>query len=303
MKLNLLPAAAAKSGQYKRAWTLSILFFLASVGASLFMIMNSNAQLARAKERAEEVRPAAEEAVRVSKKADTIAASATGIDRNVKLAEAMNFHNSVYTNLYRDVFSYVPSFFRVTSATATPVDNRRCIVRLTGVIESFQQYADLMLAFYRMDGVLSILREGYQVNDPFVPNLIQQDQAGIPVRPGEARQPSDPVERMNALIAQGGEQQAGFSGTGNFGTNAPDRGVAPGFSAVTITIALDSVIGPDGKVIKNRNLQVPLPRDTIAAAGAAPAGQAPPPPPAAQPAAAPAPAGGNPRAQGEDDDE
>lgn len=298
MKLNLLPATVAKQGQYRVMSFVSLGILVVSVGAALWMIKSSGDALAQAKKRAEEIKPYADKAVQVSKKADEYAAMASGPDRNVKLAEAMDTHNSVWVDLYRDVLSYTPAFFRVTSISAAPIDAGRCVVRIQGVLRTFQDYADVMLAYYRMEGAISVVRSGYQITDPFVPNLILQDQVGFPVRPGEARIPSDPLDRLNALVERASRQPEGaYTGIGGFGQpDAPLRGAGQSYSVVEVALTLATVTDAEGTVTHNRNLTVPLPRDTIAAAGAAPAGPpitaenpAPGGPPPAVPAARPQP--------------
>lgn len=279
MKLNLLPTYVSKEGQIRSVLIGSAVMTLAAIGASLFLILSSRGELARQKERVEELRPAAERAVEVAKQADTIIASATGIDRNLKLAEAMSKHNSTYLELYREVLGYVPPFYRVTRIQATPVDDKTCNVQLTGVLGTFQQYADLMLALYRIEGAQRVSRSGFQVTDRYVPGLNLQDQIGLPIRPGEARLPSDPLARLDALVQRSGGATGAFEGAGGFGSAAPgQRGAMPGYSVVTVGVVLQTVADASGKVVKNRDIRTPNPRATIAAAAAGPQPTAPPPP-------------------------
>lgn len=265
MKLNLLPTYVSKEGQRRSIVLVSVLMFVLSVGACLLMIFYSQSRLKEATDRAENLKPQADQAVTIAKRADTIVQDATNIERNIKLAQAMDKHNFVYPKLYREVLSNVPSFFRVTRISAQPGGAGECTVTMVGVLRTYQQYADLMLALYRLDGATRVSRTGYQITDKIVPPLNSLDQIGIPVRPGEPRVPSDPLARLDMLIAQGSAQNPGaFTGTGGFGTGVQgERGPMPGYSLVTVTVTLATVTDPSGKVVRDRNIAVPNPRDTL----------------------------------------
>jgi hypothetical protein len=270
MKVNLLPTYVSKEGQLRTMLVLSVLMLLGAVAASIFMIVSSRDALAKAKARAEEAQPVADRAVQIARQADTIIQSATGLDRNIKLSEAMAAHNPVYLELYKDVLRYVPSFYRVTSISATPVNETTCNVTMTGVLSGHQQYADLVLALYRMEGVQRITRSGFTPTDQYVPGLNLQDQIGLPIRPGEPRLPSDPLQRLDALVAQNARNPGAFEGVGGFGAGQPGpRGAGPGFSAVSVNLVLQNVLDQAGKVVKSRDLRTPNPRATIQAAGGA----------------------------------
>ncbi len=259
MKLNLLPTYVSKEGQLRTAIAGSLILVVLSLVLSVFMILKSRGDLQAAHERADEWKPKAEAAVATAEFADTIIQSATGIQRNIKLAEAMDKHNPVYPDLYREVLGYVPAFFRVSAISATPTGETGCLVTMTGIIHTFQNYADLMLALLRIPGASNVSRAGYQITDPAVPALSEQDQVGFPAKPGETPLPSNPLERLDALIAKGSSDPGGFTGTGNFGTTDPGpRGAMPDWSQITVTVTL-----------ADRKIQTPLPRATLAKAGPA----------------------------------
>lgn len=260
MKLNLLPTHVSKAGAARTATILSLLLAVLSILASVFLILKSKSTLQDSEKLVEAWEPAAKRAVDTGKMADTIMAESTVLIRNIDLAQAMMKHNSTYTDLYDEVLSYVPSWFRVTSISAIPTSETQCAVNLTGVLKTQQQYADVMLALLRIPGAQTVGRAGYSINDPFVPNLITEDQLGLPIRPGAARQPSDPVQRLYFLMATSGTT-TGFAGTGGFGTpDASPKGAMPDWSQVTLQV-----------ILNDRKIQTPNPRATLAQQGAAPA--------------------------------
>lgn len=271
MKLNLLPTSVSKEGQQKTAMIVSVLLAALGIIGCVFMIITSKKQLDDAKAKAEEIRPQAEEALRIAQEADTIIQSGTGIQRNSMLASSMLAHNSVYPNLYREVLGYVPSFFRLTSITAAPVSDTQCSVTMTGVIQTYEQYANIMLALLRIPTATNVTRSGYQNIDKFVPGLDSQDQVGILIRPGQARVPSNPLERLDQMIADNASGDAGFLNVSGFGSNDPGaKGPMPDWSQITVTVTLTSG-EVDGKQI-SRDIRTPDPRATLAQqTGGAPA--------------------------------
>ncbi len=261
MKLNLLPTYVSKERSAKAAWVFSFLIAAVSIVASVFMFQKSSSDLETAKNEALDVKPRAEEAVRISKEADTIMAQARGIIVNIDLANAMMQHNAKYADLYDEIRPFVPSFFRVSAMSANPVGADTCVVTLQGVIRTHQQYADLMLALLRIPGASSVTRDGYQITDPLVPSLIEEDQTGRPVKPGEANIPDDPMRRLDYFLAQG--EPPGFRGVGGFGTDEiGPKGAMPDWSVITVSIVVP------------RNIQTPDPRATLSGMGGAPAAPA-----------------------------
>lgn len=248
MKLNLLPTHVSKQGQAKTALIFSILMVVVSIVAAVLMNITSSAELAKAKQTAENLKPQAQAAVDTAKLADAMLAGtapftvpAPTLQRNIELARAMQEHSPKYPDLYREVMGYVPSFFRLTSIQARPAGNNAALVTMTGVIDTFQEYADLMLALLRIPGATGVTRAGFNVTDMFVPELITEDQVGTPIRPGQARVPSTPIDRLNAVIANAEAGTTGFTGTGGFGIDDPflTKGAMPDSSEITVSVLID----------------------------------------------------------------
>lgn len=255
MKLNLLPKHVAKSQGSKAAFFVMLLIVGASAAGTFFLIQMGRQQLADAKEPIEARRAAVARTMGKSQMADTIIAEMTNINRNIMLTEAMIAHNSAYVDLYRDVMGYIPSFYRITSLSASPTGAEGCTVNMQGVLQTHKQYSDLALALYRMPGVTNVTRGGYTIVDPAVPALNEQDQIGSAIKPGEANLPSDPEARLAAII-QRAQSPTGFQNVNNFGTENPLKGAMPEWSTVTVTMT-----------ITGRNIQTPNPRATLLQGG------------------------------------
>lgn len=253
MKLNLLPTYVSKEKSAKAAWFLAVVIAGASIAGAVFLSSTSKAELDKAKDEAQQYVATAQEAVRISREADTIIAQARQIIVNIDLANAMMKHSAVYPNLYDDIRNYVPTFFRVTSMSATPVGPTQCTISMTGVVHTNQEYADLMLALLRIPGAAAVSRDGYQITDKFVPSLNEEDQTGMPIGPGESNIPDDPMRRLDYFMSQASPQ--GFQGVGNFGTDELVRGAMPNWSQVTVSV-----------VLNDRSIQAPDHRATLTAA-------------------------------------
>ena len=264
MKLNLLPSHVAKSQGSKGAFFMMILI-IAFAGAATFVLINTGrGKLEAARDRADELRPKVAIAMGNSQMADQVIQKVTGIDRNLKLTAAMTEHNAKYVALYRDVMSHIPSFYRINSLAAAPSGPDTCTVQMTGVLKTHKQYADLVAALYRMPGVVSVARNGYNDVTPYVPNLNSGDQIGTAIKPGEANLPSDPDLRMQEMIRRANSGPTGFQGVGGFGQEVFPKGAMPDWSTVSVTLQ-----------IAGRQMQVPNPRATLDqhATGAAATGQ------------------------------
>jgi hypothetical protein len=268
MKLNLLPTYVSREGQSRVAWVIATLLIVIGLVGALGLIFLGRKDLNDQTARAKALEPQAALALSTAKQADDVMASASGLDRNLKLSKAMTEHNSVYVDLYRDVLKYMPTFFRVTSVTATPVGESECSVTITGVIKTHQQYADIMLALLRIPDVTNVTRSGYVITDPYVPALTEADRDGRKILPGESNIPSDPMARMEALIARAAAQPSGYMNVSGFGQEEVAKGAMPNWSTVTFVLT-----------IKNRKMQAPDPRGTLSAqpatAAAAPGGTSP----------------------------
>ena len=255
MKLNLLPKHVAKSHGSKTAFFIMWIIIVAAGAVTFLMIKKGQSDLAEAREPVDGLRAQVAVAMGNSAMADTVIAEMTNIDRNIKLTQAMLDHNRKYVDLYREVMGYVPSYYRLTSISASPTGPDGCSVAMTGVLKTHRQYADLVVALYRMPGVTNVSRSGYAIVDQRVPALNEQDQFGTPIRPGEANLPSDPDERMAALIQRASAPQ-GFLNHNNFGTDNPVKGAMPDWSTVSVTMT-----------ITGRNIQPPNPRGTLLQGG------------------------------------
>lgn len=258
MKLNLLPTSISKEGQHKAAIFGSAALALVGVAAAVGMTLYGKQQLKAATDEATAWKPLADQALATSQKADEIMAKSVYIDRNLKLSKAMLEHSGVYPNLYDEVLRYMPRWFRVNSITARPVDATTCNVQVTGMLQKAEQYSDIMLSLLQIPGAVNVSRTGFVDGRMFVPNLIETDQLGLPIRPGDANLPSDQFDRFEERVARAAGEPQGFLDTGGYGRpEVDDRGPIPGWSQVGLAVTLQ------------RNIQVPDPRATLVAQGAA----------------------------------
>ena len=287
MKLNLLPTTVSKGKQAKSAVIFSVLIALAGVGIGGFLSVSSQKALDEAKtQQAESIDPA-QKAYQKSADADTILASEKSVDliRNAMLADAMIKHNDVYPDLYEEIKPYIPSFFRINSLSATSA-GENANVTLVGTIDTFQQYADLMLAFSRYKNLISISRSGFIDRRQIVPSINSVDTQGRPRRQDEAPIPDDKLLRLAYFQSQ--PQPGGFSGEGNFGSGTENtKGAMPESSLITVVLTI------------KKDLQVPEPRQTLSAGGGTSSSTAPTGPPPGSGMAGPPPgAGGSARGAG-----
>jgi hypothetical protein len=241
MKLNLLPATVSKGQKAKTAWLVALLISGAGVGGAVFLSLTSTARLQAERQLYTEMVPKAQEAVEMRNYADEILAQAATVTRNTNLATAMIRHNDKYPDLYNRVLPYVPPFYRLTQIQASAIDNKTATVTMTGVLRTYQQYADLMLALMRIRGAQTISRSGYQSFDQSVPQLTPQDQIGKPRDPSQPGPiPDDPLERLAYYQSQG-TAPGGFEGVGNFGGPTDvQRGPGPQASLVQVTMIIEA---------------------------------------------------------------
>jgi hypothetical protein len=262
MKLNLLPTYVGKERANKTAVILSILMVLASVLASLGMIFYSQQALAKNRAAVEAMRPRAQATVDTAAQADTIVQQAQGIMTNTQLAERMIAHNAKYPRFYTEFFRFIPPFYRLTSISAVGIDDKTSTVTMTGTLQTYQQYSDLVIAMLRNPKVSSVARAGFVSNDMFVPNISSGSQLGEPIRPGEQPIPDDSMQRLAFFEARGSVPPA--QGVGGFGQdpNVP-RTAMPNSSLVTVVVTVAE------------DLRTPNPRQTLGGGGggaAAPGG-------------------------------
>lgn len=252
MKLNLLPSDVAKKGAATGMWFVAGLMALASIVLAVGMVVMSRNAKAEAKQNATDKMQAAANAVATAQVAEKQVALASVINRNQKLAESMLAHNRKYVDIYRDVMRYVPSYYRLTSISAQPTGEGTCSMTLVGQIETYSRYADVAIAMWKVPDVTSVTRAGYTIDEPNVLPLTESDQRGSYVRPGQSALPSDPLARLDEMIARAANEPRGYQNLENYGSTTPDqRGPMPGWSTVTMTLLL------------NRDLRTPDPRATL----------------------------------------
>ena len=256
MKLNLVPKYVASESQAKTGIVGGIVVVAACALIAILMTIKSTTDDKNAADQAATQTSAAAAVVQRASEADTIIAQAQQVILDTGLANDMDAHNAAYPDLYDRVLPNVPTFFRVTSISAAPADDQSCSVTITGVLHSYQQYADLMLALLRIKGAVSVNRTGYTLDDPYVPALSQDDQTGRPIKPGDETIPDDQRKALDQMIASG--HLTGFQGVGNFGSGDPtdQKGAMPGDSQITVTLMITGV-----------DLMTPLPKDTLASSG------------------------------------
>lgn len=279
MKLNLLPTYVSKGAQGRVALVGSLVFLLACIGLTVAMISMSSGKLAASRQAWEDARPPAEAALKEAQKAETIAALGTERKRNLDLTQAMDAQNRKYTTFYDAIKTYIPSFMRVNAMSVIPIDEKSCRLNLTGVLKTYQQYADASLALLRIPGAVNVSRAGYEINDIYVPGLIEADQRGLPFRLNDGRKPALNEEQghdaqMQYLIEKAREGTTGFTGTGGFGTAETTlRRAMPDYSEVTLSVLLAQNPSIPAEQQLNYDFRTPNPRATLNR-GAAPAGGA-----------------------------
>lgn len=251
MKLNLLPTSAAKGKSSGFAWVVCVVMIAASAGAAFMMGQQSKKKIDFWTEKAQEVQPAYDAAGKVSGYATDVVNNSKGVIVNAALAKAMIAQCSVYPAFYDKLMPYIPSFFRITQMTATPVSADTVTVTLRGIIQSREQYANIMLAFNRIPDVQTVTRSGFSIVDQYIPNLVQTDQTGRPVTTLEGGNiPDDPMLRLQYYVGRG--SLTGYA-QNTFGSGQPGyRGPMPKWSEITISLVMPGKLqGPDPKATLN----------------------------------------------------
>jgi len=250
MKLNLLPTTVNREGRAKSAWFFSILLAVAGVASMLYMKTTSERFVKEQNARIDKTRQRVNQGVELNANTEKVITDHRGLVMNSKLATAMLAHSDKYPDLYNKVKSHIPSYFRLTGMSATP-NGEVTQVNLTGVIQTQQQYADLMLALLRIENVVTVGRAGFTFANALVPPLTEIDQTGRIQQPGDPTWPDDPLDRLDAQIANarvtGFQNQNGFGST----TEPMQRGAMPDWSTVTVS------------VVVRENLQSPNPIQAI----------------------------------------
>lgn len=258
MKLNLLPKHVSSEANGRSWFVAGLLILLLAVVGSALMIGKSGADLSNAQDRnasemarAQDTKGTYDLADQIMQEPDVMLMA-----RNLMLAQAMQAHCTSYPNLFNMVRRYVPSFYRLSSISAAPIDAKTCTVTMTGTIGSFQHYADVMLALWRIPGAMSVSRSTYNYVGTIVPALTPDDQTGHPIKQGGQNLPDDAVKRLDALISNA--KGPSYQNSGNFGGDPTQaRGAMPDETLVTIQVTLPFA------------LQTPDPQATLSSAAAA----------------------------------
>jgi hypothetical protein len=263
MKLNLVPTYVSRESKSAPAILIGIVMAIIGVVVAVVIIGKSKNDVDAARADNSQAQADAASAKAISDQADAVMADAKVHDivRDTNLAKAMSDHCYVYPRLYDTVRQYVPSYFRLTSLSAAPGDDTTCVVTLTGVVSTYQQYADLGLAMLRMPGAQSYSPSGYTITDKYVPPITPDDLSGRPIRPGEQNIPDDPQARFNRMLGEG--KLTGYLGDGYGPPSDAAKGPMPDASLVTMVVTLKS----DPKKHFDADLMTPNPRATLAASG------------------------------------
>jgi hypothetical protein len=282
MKLNLLPTNINKGAKTRNAILGSVLLAALGIAGMVALTTTSSNALLSAKQAEADARPKADRAVATALQADTVIAQAKGILTNSALSEAVLKHSATYPAFYDQLLPQIPSYFRVTQITATPGSADSVTVNIQGVLDTYQQYADLMIGLLRIaklgpDGkpvldpatkkpqylVQTVGRNGYIDRSMIVPALTPEDQNGRPRLPGDATVPDSEFDRLALYEAKAAVQR--FDPTGGFGDpTVALKGAGPDSSLISVTIVMSGT------------LQVPDVTNTLRAAiTAAPATAAP----------------------------
>ncbi len=272
MKLNLIPNNVRKGTSMVGVAVLGGLCVLIAAGVSAFLVAGSTKALDEARQRAFAAKPDAEAAVAWAVAAQAVVDSTKGVATNIELAKAMQEHNTKYTRFYQQVGPYIPGFMRITSMNVTPGGPKSCTLNLSGVLYSNQQYVNATLALLRIPGAQAVSRNGYTPRPLIVPAITEEDQIGLPARPGQDRPVTDPYDRFNNTLASAGAATQGFEDLNNFGSDGiATRGPLATGANVTFAVTLLD----DGKFVLppgwNFDFMVPNPTPTLAGAATRPA--------------------------------
>jgi hypothetical protein len=154
----------------------------------------------------------------------------------------------------------MPAFFRVTQITATPGSADTVTVNIQGVLDTYQQYADLMIGLLRIaklgpDGkvvldpktkkptylVQTVSRNGYIDRSMIVPPVTLDDQNGRPRFQADAAIPDNEFDRLAYYEAKAAVQR--FEGVGGFGDSSVAlRTAGPDSSLISVTIVMSGTL-------------------------------------------------------------
>lgn len=281
MKLNLLPTYVKKGAQGRSFFILGLALALVGVGGAAFMNVASGGKVKAAREEMDAAKVEADRVVALASAADEVAKLGAEPKSHLDLYKAMDEHNRKYTAFYTMVRGYVPNYMRVNAMSVTPISETSCQLNLTGVIKTFQQYADTTIALMRIPGAKSVTRANFNLNDMYVPGLNETDNVALPYLLSDGRKPpmvssgpdKGPDAQLAYLVGVASKAEQGFTGTGNFGTPGIDaRHAMPDWSEVTYAIILEADPSLPADKQPNLNFLVPNPRQSVGAGAGAPGG-------------------------------
>ena len=257
MKLNLLPHEESSDVLVRKAIFRGSLGMVGAGLLAAFLIVFSRSGAEDARGEVESLRPQAELAYRTASRADEIMKEAVFLTTDLGFAEAVHRQNLKAIDLFQEVMNYLPGFFRLTSLTAAAKGDQDTLVVLEGVVHSYQEYADLMLALLRMTNVLNVQRSKPEIKESPVPSLDKEDQIGIRVPSGSPRLPSDPFKRMEAMIARASKPKELEPEP-----KLPSAAAAQEYHQYVKLVPGDSVVKVE--MLVHQPFQVPNPRLTLA---------------------------------------
>ncbi|MBL8086726.1 MAG: hypothetical protein JNM85_01490 [Chthonomonas sp.] len=276
MKLNLLPKYVTQGARGRTFLVLGLLLAIGGAALAGFMSVYSSGKREAAKVEMDEAKVQADAVVALAQSAEAKAAQGTEVKRNLDLYKAMTAQNTKYTEFYRSIQPYIPSYMRVNAMSVRPASETGCLLTVTGVLQTYQQYADTALALLRIPGAVQVSRSTFDLNDTYVPGLDATDNIGLPHLVKAGRIPpfmrpdgsKGPDERIAYLVEQAKDANDGFTGAGNFGTGTRDaKRAMPKWSEVTFGVVLnmDPSIPADKQL--NYDFRTPVPRASLAPVG------------------------------------
>jgi len=242
MKLNLIPTSVKGAKKSQFAWVGALAIAALGVAGMVGLTLMSSQALSEAKQREADLRPQVERAVTISNQADEVISQAQGIIRNSALSAALVKHNTVYPDLYDQVLPYIPRFFRLTSISASPSDAATATITMQGVLDSYQDYANLMIALMRIQGASAVGRTGFVDRADYVPPLTETDNQGR-IRPNGSAVPipDNDLDRLAYFESQGAPAPA--TGVGGFGDpNSTLRFAGPESSLISVTLVMSAAL-------------------------------------------------------------
>ncbi|HWP30956.1 MAG TPA: hypothetical protein VNK96_04405 [Fimbriimonadales bacterium] len=166
MKLNLLPKTVAKGVAAKFAFTAMLILVIANLAVAFVLNQAYRSRLQSLQDWAASVQPSADRVVQASKEADEIIAGARIVLTNTELVKAINEANQKYPDLYDELRQYIPAFFRVRTITAASTGANVSTVTIVGYLQTFQQYADVVISLLRHPDVIAVGRSGFNPVPP-----------------------------------------------------------------------------------------------------------------------------------------